>query len=400
MRKTAADGRSSARLRSRPLLWAFVASRLIVWTGAVGGALLTTRVDGWTMVDPGRMSTSFGRVGNVLSAPAVRWDSIGYLNIAAHGYTQARETILFPLYPLAIAALGWAISSDVIAGILISSISFAVGLILLHRLTELELGRRAADAAVLLLMFAPVSLFFSAVYTESLFLALSVGSIYAARRGHLLAAAALAALAAVTRVTGVLLVVPIALLAVQRDRRVIRRLAWLALVPAVLGGFLAYMAAAGYGWLAPLRNQKARQFGGPFATIVSALKAAGHGVSVTVSGLRPVSPSLESPFSAPFDSVVLLVVLILAAAALVLVLRRLELAYSAYAALALLACIASQTEIQPLEGLDRYALTIFPLWMATGAWAAQRRALHVLVPLGALLLAFYSYEFATWAFIA
>ncbi len=398
-------GGAVAALRSSRLLWGLLASRAIVWCAAIAAALTATRVDGWTAVDPTRMSARFGAVGNVLGAPAVRWDAIGYIDIAAHGYAQARDTILFPLYPLLIAGLGRAICSYALAGMLISAASFATALVLLHRLAELELGRDAADATVLLLMFAPLSFFFTAVYTESLFLALSVGALYAARHDRVALAALLAALAAVTRVTGILLVVPIALIALRsRPRRAGTRsptgLAWLLLAPAALAGFLAFMAASGYGFLAPLRNQTAHHLGGPLATLIAAVRAAGQGAVATISAVKPLQPSLEGPFSSQLDSLVLLAVLLVACAALIAALRRLPLAYGAYGALALLACIASQTVIQPLEGLDRYALTIFPLLMGAGAWAAERRTLGRVLALGALLLAFYSFEFATWAFIA
>jgi hypothetical protein len=68
--------------------------------------------------------------------------------------------------------------------------------------------------------------------------------------------------------------------------------------------------------------------------------------------------------------------------------------------LGLLICISSPVAGQPLKSLDRYVLTIFPLWMAAGAWVAQRRLTRVAVTLSALLLAFYTYEFATWAWVA
>jgi hypothetical protein len=64
----------------------------------------------------------------------------------------------------------------------------------------------------MLLAFSPMAFFFSAVYSESLFLALSVGCIYLARRGRWGLACGLGALAAASRNTGVLLVVPLALL--------------------------------------------------------------------------------------------------------------------------------------------------------------------------------------------
>jgi hypothetical protein len=386
-------------LNLRAVAGLVVLSRLIVWMAAAAGVQWGHRVAGWRQVDPTGITESFGTVGNLLTGPVMRWDALGYLSIAHHGYS-ATTSIFFPLYPMITAGVGWLIGSDVVAGVLISAVSFLTGLWLLHRLTELELGRRAADATVLLLAFAPVSLFFSAMYTESLFLALSVGAIYAARRDRPGVAGVLAALASVTRVTGVLLIVPIAIWELRRYRRLRAELSWLLLPPMALVAFLAYMQQRGYGWLAPFHNQHAHHFGGPLATVAAAVRAAGHGLSATFAGQRPIAPTLNGALAPGFDSLVLLAVLVLAVAALVVCFRRLPVEYGVFAILALLVSIASQTRLQPLEGVDRYTLTIFPLWMAAGAWLSARRAVRPVLVLGAALLAFYSFEFATWAFIA
>lgn len=393
-------GRAVARpLTLRGLASLVLLSRVIVWAAGAAGAHWGDRVAGWRQVDPAGLTQSFGIAGNLLLAPVLRWDGIGYLSVARHGYSAA-TSIFFPLYPMATAGLGWMISSDLAAGVLISFLSFGVGLWVLHRLTELELGRRAADGATLLLAFAPVSLFFTAMYTESTFLALSVGAMYAARRERWALAGILAALASVTRVTGILLVLPIALWQLRRFRRLAPQLLWLILSPASLGAFLAYMQLRGYGWLAPFHNQHAHRFGGPLATLVAAVKAASQGLSGTLAGQRPISPALGGALSAGFDSVVLLLVLVVAMWALTIAFRRLPVEYGLLALLALLVSIASQTRVQPLEGLDRYLLTIFPLWMAAGVWLTERHILRPALVIGAGLLAFYSFEFATWAFIA
>jgi Mannosyltransferase (PIG-V) len=386
-----------------PLL-AFLASRLLTLSAGAAGALLVTRARGWSTFDPSRLSSGMGAVGNVLGSVAVRWDSIHYLQIAAHGYATAGQTAFFPAYPILIRGLGWVIRSDAGAGILISAVSFAAGLTLLHRLTELELGRRAADATALLLAFAPLSLFFSAVYTESLFLALSVGAIYAARRDRPALAGALAALATVTRVSGILLIVPIALIELRRPGHERRRLAWLALSPAALGGFLGYLSTRGYGWLAPIHAQTgqahAHSLAGPIATVLDAVRAGASGLGSTLTGTRPLAPSLGGPFSPGFENLLLLAVLVVAVAALVACWRRLPAAYGAYATLALALAISSPVALEPLKSLDRYTLTIFPLWMAAGAWAAERRAVRGLAMISAGLLVFYAFAFATWAWVA
>jgi hypothetical protein len=203
----------------------------------------------------------------------------------------------------------------------------------------------------------------------------------------------------VTRVTGILLVVPIAIMAIERNRRFDRRLLWLALSPAALVGFFAYLQRQGYGWLAPIRNQQAHHSAGPVATVVAAARFAVNGVTGILSGDKPLA-TVVGPVSLPLQSIILFAVLLIGTAALLIAWRRLPLAYSAYAALALLTCISSQTIIQPLLSLDRYQLTIFPLWMAAGAWLSERGALRPVLLVSGLLLLFYSASFATWAYIA
>ncbi|MGP0051206.1 MAG: hypothetical protein ACLPZR_20495 [Solirubrobacteraceae bacterium] len=72
-----------------------------------------------------------------------------------------------------------------------------------------ELGARAARGAVLVIAFWPAAYFFSAPYSESLFLAISAGTFLAARQARWLLAGLLGAAAAATRNTGILLVLPL-----------------------------------------------------------------------------------------------------------------------------------------------------------------------------------------------
>ena len=384
-------------------LRAFVLSRLIVAGAGVASALAVPRRGGWATFDPLGISTSLGAVGNVLAAPAVRWDSIHYLAIAEHGYAQAGDTVFFPLYPLLARALGYVLGSAPLAGIVISAVSFAVALALLHRLTELELGPRAADATVWLLALAPLSFFFTAVYTESLFLALSIGAVYAARRERWTVAAALGGLAAVTRVPGVLLVIPLTAMYLREHRRPGRQLGSILLVPAALGCYLGYLTARGFGPLAPILQQTDTQHNhnvtGPIATILGAVRAAAAGLR-WLDVRHIYQPTLAGPFSGSTESIVLLGVLAIAALALVATVRRLPLAYGAYATAVLLVCTWSPVDGQPLKSVDRYTLTIFPLWMAAGAWIAERRLTRATLLVSAGLLAFWTFQFATWAWVA
>jgi Mannosyltransferase (PIG-V) len=381
-----------------------LASRLVVLVAGVAGAAAVPRRVGWWPADPTRITERLGAIGNVLAAPAVRWDSIHYLGIAEHGYWSRSSTVFFPLYPLVTRIAGAVVGSDLLAGVLVSLLALAVALVLLHKLTELELGRRAADVTVALLAFAPLSLFFSAVYTESLFLALSVGSICAARRERWKLACALGGLAAATRVTGVVLAIPLGL-GYVKERGADRRLAWLLAVPAGLAAWLSFLALRGYGVLSPFTGQTGvehdHRITGPIQTFVAAVQAAATGAHWVLVDQAPIyNPSIRGPLSTGAESIMLLAVLAIAIAALVATIRRLPVHYTAYSLATLLVCTWSPVAGQPLQSFDRYTLTIFPLWMAAGAWLSERRLVRLVVLVSAGLLAFWTFQFATWAWVA
>lgn len=396
--------RATLATRSVPIK-AAVASRLPVLAAGLLCSALGTRAYGWTAYDPSGISAHLGSAGNVLAATAVRWDGVHYLSVAAGGYRLASDTVFFPLYPLLIAGLATIVRSVALAGVLISIGSFVLALVLLHRLTVLELGERAADATVILLAFSPLTFFFSAVYTESLFLLLSVASIYAARTERWAAAGLLAALASATRVTGVLLVVPLAVMFLMRYRRLEPRFAWTLAAPAGAVAFLAYLSLRGYGLLAPFSQQKLahqHSFTNPLSALILAWKAFAGGVGQLVRGAALVGqPNVHAGLSFSGRDVWLALVLVAALWAVRLSFRVLPRAYGCYGAAALLMCICSPSAFVPLESLDRYALVMFPLWMAAGKLLSERGAARAGV-MGAFALAgcFFTFSFAAWAFVA
>ncbi len=407
------------------LLVAVLASRLLVLGSGAAAALLTGRVAGWQFADPTRLTQSFGRLGNVLLAASVRWDSLHYLSIAQQGYRPAADTGFFPFYPLLIRALSTVLGSGVAAGLLISYTSLAIALTLLHRLTREELGRRAADATVLLLAFAPLSVFFSAIYTESLFLALSVGTIYLARRGHFAPACLTAACGTLTHAEGMVLFAPLAhLYWVRRGRPrslrplIDRQLAALCLPPLALAGLSLYMRVQGFGWLAWITGSHAtghghsiaplssgqtifvRSFYGPLVTVWDAFTAGVTGLSQTLHGYPTVLPGVGDVFTIGFQNLVYLVVLVITLAALYETWRRLPAVYAIYATFVVLLFTASVVAVIPLRAFDRYMLPAFPLWMSAAGWLTQRRLLTGVLVLSALLSVFYTVEFSRWAMIA
>ncbi len=168
-----------ARSRMDGVTEAWAVSRLLCWVAGVAAVVVLAAHPGTH--DPGALTSPFGRLGNDLVAPAARWDSHWYLLIADHGYPNQLVTHFYPLYPLLARVAGAPFGSSLLGGIIVSLVGLLVALRLLQRLVTLELGSGLATRTTLLLAFFPMAVFFSAVYTEGLFLALTFGAVYAAR---------------------------------------------------------------------------------------------------------------------------------------------------------------------------------------------------------------------------
>ncbi len=146
-----------------------------------------------------------------------RWDGGWYYTIAADGYWYLAEgqsnIAFFPVFPLLMRAAGVVTGDIIAAGVLITHAALLGSLITAYALMRYEVpdDPDAAERLVLYLAFAPTAFFFSTVYTESLFLLLSLIAVYAARRGWWTLGIAAAIVLSATRVVGVLIVLFMAL---------------------------------------------------------------------------------------------------------------------------------------------------------------------------------------------
>ena len=141
-----------------------------------------------------------------------RWDSYWYLDIAREGYylrgPALSNVVFFPLYPLLMRLFAPLCGGDlVLSGWILSSGFLFLSVYMLTRLVrEFHPGVDPCLPAVFLLAH-PMAFFLNAVYSESLFLFLSLAMVYFARRGDFFKASLAAALASATRVAGVFLCV-------------------------------------------------------------------------------------------------------------------------------------------------------------------------------------------------
>ena len=384
-----------------------LASRLIVWVAGMWAIVLFGINPAISAaMDFAHVTTPFGsHAANLLFAPTARWDSVWYLEIAHAGYVTRQATAFFPLLPLLLRGGGALVGSTVAAGAAISLIAMTIAGALLYRLARLELGVRAASTTVALLAVFPTSLFFSAVYTESLFLALTVGAVYAARREHWLVAGLLGALASATRNAGILLLVPLVLMYLYgpRDGGVaVRRppphwltragragaavwprfglrsnrgvpIVWLLLVPAGLVAYCAYLAIKFGVPLAAFDAEHfwGRSFAGPFDGALRAVLRAPTALGHVLGGTqRPFG--LGSPLGWDANQLIDLPFLVFAVSGLWLCWRRLPFAYFAYALILCFQALSYPVPVEPVQSFSRYLLVIFPIFMGWGAWLSSR----------------------------
>lgn len=357
-----------------------------------------------------------GGIGNALAAPVFHWDGVWYLALAEHGYQHSVDTAYYPLFPLLISLLAAITGSAVIAAFIISAAFLLLALVLLYRLTAIELGARAARLTLYLLALFPTALFFSAAYPESLFLCLEVGAVLDARRGRWALGGVLGGFAAAARNSGILLVIPLLLLYLYGPRSDLdgtparsrqdwyerlaprhglrRNAMWLALVPL---GLLAFMLMNALRFNDALASWHAeaywqRSFAGPLSVLWEGIKPAATAAGHLLAG---------QPSAGVLQQLALFGVGLAAIMALVGVCRRLPVAYGAFSGAALVWSLSAPEQGHPLASIARLVLTIFPLFMWLGSYLEGRRRLAaVVLMVFAVGLVYCSARFATWRWVA
>ncbi len=132
------------------------------------------------------------------------FDGVYYLTIAERGYSQFQHAF-FPLYPYLIRSVADLIGNYLLSGLLISHFSLIIALYLFYKLVRLDYSEGIARRCLVYLLIFPTAFYFGSLYTESLFLALILGSFYAARKKHWWIAGILGAFASATRFVGIFL---------------------------------------------------------------------------------------------------------------------------------------------------------------------------------------------------
>jgi hypothetical protein len=374
-------------------LFMFVVSRLGVFLAAYYASILFPSGTAYQYVPLQVKSPILGLLS--------KWDSEWYLYIATKGYyyksAGQSPVAFFPLYPLLLKIGYHLLGNNVhLSGLLISNVSFFLGLVLFYRLVEeVYADASVARRAVTYLCIFPASIFFSAIYSEGLYFLLIVTCIVLARKRVWWAAGLCGLLASATRNLGILLLVwvgwdwlqalgwnwrqPFKLPAWSAFRRQAGGLLALALIPT---GALAYIA---YLWT---------HFGDPLA-FIHAQTGWAHAILgpirviadfYTNNSLYPGDPDL----TVYHFSLILLYLFLLTT---VQISKRMGFGACLFCLASVLIPVSSS-----LMSLPRFIVPLFPFFMVLAEWGRHRwidKGILILFP---IFLGLFTAVFTTWRF--
>lgn len=134
------------------------------------------------------------------------FDGVHYLRIAKDGYAYQYTQAFFPVYPILIKLVSFATFGNyLLAGLLISNISFLLSLIVFYKLITKIYNSKIALWSIIFLLSFPTSFYFGAIYTEGLFFLTIISSFYLLEQNKNWQGSIIGILASGTRLVGVFL---------------------------------------------------------------------------------------------------------------------------------------------------------------------------------------------------
>jgi hypothetical protein len=326
-----------------------------------------------------------GAVAHALINVWFRWDTVGYLKVAAFGYIPGDGGIAYmPLYPLLVRVLAALTNNYLLAALIVSNLACLIALFLFYEVTLGE-GRDKATAlnATFFLLFFPSTFFLFTAHTDSLFLALTLATWIFARRGKWAAAGLLASLATLCRLQGALLSIVLiwAYLASCNFKSVYTTHPE-ALDPKGMraGIYRVYVLLSSFVTIIVKRLKKSDLL----AISLPAITFAAYTIWLRLAGLGSIPSTLETNFGirtvAPwtgfglflqrlvsikfiFIDYVDLILLVLMLVLLVIGLFHLNSALSLYCFLTLFLLFMRGTPPHLLDSFNRYFLSLFPAYI-------------------------------------
>ena len=141
------------------------------------------------------------------------WDGRWYVGLAKSGYNfdpaGLSNVAFLPLYPFLLRVFSFFTGSYQLSGLIVNFFSLVGAVFFLLKLTQKEgFTETQSKDSVFYMLIYPTAIFFAAVYTESLFIFLTIAVFYFCKQKEYFVAAVFGFFAAMTRVPGLFLLLP------------------------------------------------------------------------------------------------------------------------------------------------------------------------------------------------
>ncbi len=286
-----------------------------------------------------------------------RWDSFWYLDIAQNGYSLKENQwglyniVFFPLYPPLIKlAIFLTAGNFILAGWVLNIAFLFLSLFYFFKLVKEFHPEINPYLPILFLLIFPTAFFLNAIYTESLFLFLSLAAFYYAPKKKFLYAGIFGLLASLTRVTGILLFIPLIWEYLKENGFKIKSVLNLKILPF----FLIPLGTFGFFLYHYFKF-------GNFFLFFEVEKNWGRAFSLQKGHFDLFS----NPAIVNFCSDALFIIFILAA--ILLVFKKLRVSYGLY----MVATVAIALSSGTFMSIGRYILTLFPIYILLASIKSQ-----------------------------
>lgn len=312
-------------------------------------------------------------VNNFLLYPWANFDGVHYLTIATDGnYFHGSDGRFFPFFPFVVRAITLILGKGVLFGpivffttFFVANAAFLASLIMLYKLIRLHFEENTALQSICLLLVFPTSFFFGSLYSESTFLLLSVLVFYFLAKKRFLLATVFSMALLVTRVVGIA-IIPILIWEIisydktiftkkeffKNKMKIVQNILLIALIPLGLLGFMWFNQ---HYWGDPFFFIHAQEHVvvGRSSSVVffpqTLFRYAKILLTVPLSHFDWWISALEL-FSFVFTAIFLIVGYI----------KRLPVGYILFSLL----CFLIPTQSGTFNGLPRYTMVLFPLFLA------------------------------------
>lgn len=342
----------------------------------------------WYFIKP------YDPVSNFLIFPWANFDGIHYLSIAGDGYNISNSRF-FPIFPLIINFFSNILGGGKTYGTLqffvalaLSNAFFLSSLFIFYKLIRLDFSEKIAFRSIFFMLVFPTSFYFASIYSESIFLLLSLLCFYFARKGNWIIASICGMALTATRIIGIGILPALLYEFSNKKKEKFYKSIPLYFIPLGLISYMVFNFVKFGNMFSFLQNQGSLANGRNIGTIVLPLQT-------IFRYLRILTTVPSSQYEWWVASLEVLVFILTSFLLYIAFVKKIHFSYIIYSLICFIMPILSGT----FSGIPRYVLILFPIFIAL-SFLQNKFLIFVYTLISTILLFVLTMLFARGYFIA